>query len=79
MIIHISSFSFTSSNEQRRVVTYLDGSPPTGDASQQAKAPSPNMTRKTWNAHSMIKSSDLGRAGVGLILSILDKAFKGEL
>ena len=37
MIIHISSFSFTSCNEQRRIVTYLDGSPPTGDASQQAK------------------------------------------
>jgi type I restriction enzyme M protein len=50
-----------------------------GVAPPVLRTPSPNTTMKTLNAYSAADSSDLGRAGEGLMPSVLDKAFKGEL
>ena len=47
--------------------------------SHSVGAQSPNTTMKSCDAHSVASSSELGRAGVRLMPSVLDKALKGEL
>ena len=59
-------------DEQRRIVAYLDGLPPIGDL-RQAKV---NAVREL---QSMGGEELRPFVGLTLMLSVLDRAFKGEL